>query len=342
MTTQLKTAYNSGNPDRDNVLTVDTRSPYTRVGGVDGYRPGTIIPHVGGSTRLEETERFKGSVKAEIVSYGTEEFKQLSPTMLLSVSELSKLNNMVAAARDGAVITMSQPEIEPATKTAEQSPSHPPQDKSADAAAVNQQAMQMLATMFAQMLPQRPAPTVMAPTFEPQPPHFPVYAPVPEQRVQPSSYPTTLPSQGYPLPPPNRQQVAQPQPRPTFVPADASGYADAFRSLGIPNLAPVAAPPKTRVDFIAVHGRSSIAFSHTTFYHWVAVAGSVILLIADTRFDYPYWVPSDMGDNVFQVTITGSDGQSPQIYECKLCGAEFMFGNFRFFMLISAPPADSY
>lgn len=342
MTTQLKTAYNSGNPDRDNVLTVDTRSPYTRVGGVDGYRPGTIIPHVGGSTRLEETERFKGSVKAEIVSYGNEEFKQLSPTMVLAVSELSKLNNMVAAARDGTVIPMTQPETEPAAKMAEQQPSPQPQDKTVDVSAINAQAMQMLANMFAQMTQQRPTPTVMAPPFDPQPPHFPTYAPPPEQRVPPISYPPTLPSQGYPLPPPNRQQATQPQPRPPFVPVDAPVYVDAFRSLGIPNLSPVAAPPKTRVDFVAVQGRSAVAFSHTTFYHWVAVAGSVILLIADTRFDYPYWAPSDMGDNVFQVTITGSDGQAPQVYDCRLCGAEFMFGNFRFFMLISAPPADSY
>ncbi len=316
MTVELKPAYNTGNEEKDKALSVANYTPYLKVGGADGYRPGTVIPHVGGSTLLQNAERFKGVVKAEIVSYGKTDFKQLTPTVEIDTQNLPQLNNLVATIKTGNVPAMPpmQEQVQPQPVIEQQQPSQ-------TLAVSPQQLTDLMSTMLAQVMGKAAA-------EQPAPPQLPPPMPVP------------MPA---PVPMP---QVRQPAPfvgavpRPSFPPVDAAS--DAFRSLGIPNLSVTPAPPRTRVDFATDPNRSQIIFSHTAYYHWVAVAGSVLLLIADSRFDYPYWAPNDMGDNVFHVTVIGSEGQQPQVYDCRLCGAEFRFGNFRFFMLLVVPPMENY
>lgn len=343
MTIQTKPAYNTGNVDKDNAVTVEEHSPYVKVGGAAGYRPGTIIPHVGGSTRLEEATKFNGALRAEIVSYGSENFRQIMPPVAINTGELPKLDKLVASAIAGEPVQVTQEvtptQVQPvATDSSQNSTAHnaaTQEQKTSHAASVAGISAEQLMSMLAQML----QPTVTTPTVMQPQPQWPQQS---QRPMHPAVDQLMPPTPAYPLPPPQRQTTPMPTPRPPFVSVDSQTQLDAFRSLGIPNLLPTPMPPKTRVDFVADQSRSAIAFSHSAYYHWVAVAGSVLLLIADTRFDYPYWPPNDMGDNIFQVTVVGSEGQTPQTYDCRLCGAEFMFGHFRFFMLLVAPVIGSY
>lgn len=320
MTVELKSAYATGNQEKDKVLSVAVHTPYTKMSGADGYRPGTIIPHIGGSTSLQSAERFNGKLTAEVVSYGRNDFKQLVPPVELHSQNIAQLSDLVIAAQNGTVpVVTPQPST---TAMPDQSP-----DSAAPASpATQQQLTEMMATMLAQVM--GAAKAAQAPAVPIQPP-----APMPMPIATP-------PQPGLPMS--AFSTFAGAVPRLPLQQQASDAIADAFRSLGIPNLTPVPAPPKTKVDFVADPQRSQIAFTHLGYYHWVAVAGSVLLLIVDTRFDYPYWAPSDMGDNVFHITATGSDGQQPQTYDCRLCGAEFRFGNFRFFMLLVVPPMENY
>jgi hypothetical protein len=350
MTIQTKPAYNTGNVDKDNAVTVEEHSPYVKVGGAAGYRPGTIIPHVGGSTRLEEATKFNGALRAEIVSYGSENFRQIMPPVTINTGELPKLDKLVASAIAGEPVQVPQEvtpmQVQPvATDSSQNSLAHhvgtQEQKTSHDASVAGVSAEQLMAMLVQMLQPKITPSTVMQP--QPQwPRQQPEHTAVEPYPMPPMPAEFRPPTPAYPLPPPQRQTGPLPTPRPPFVPVDSQAQIDAFRSLGIPNLLPTPQPPKTRVDFIADQSRSVIAFSHSAYYHWVAVAGSVLLLIADTRFDYPYWAPNDMGDNIFQVTVVGSEGQTPQTYDCRLCGAEFMFGHFRFFMLLVAPAMGTY
>lgn len=304
--------YPVGHPSHGLVVVAGQMEDYAS-GMAVGMMRGTVTPRAGAVARLENLGKPNPQIEVSVVTIAPDgkTVQTLRPASRMSVSE-------VGAYMTGGASAPVEPIIE--------------KEASVPLPEVKQESLgAMLLGRQASTADERPGPppswTVDPQTVRPQLKKQP--------DVDPASLGPMLAAFMQALA--NNQAAAAAAPPaviPPAIPAPVTAPApppdnNVFEALRIPQLGPVPRAPKSQVDFIS----KSSNFRHTAFYHWVMQEPSDLILAADSRYDYPFWCPPNMGAEVeFQVTVHTVEGA--RTYPCLLLGLNFNFGVFRFYQLV--------
>lgn len=305
---------------------------YTSQMGQFGTRAGTILPHHSARTSFEQLRKQKHNVPTSVVSIQnpTQENPMGGMQVLIPAFDMNGVtSDMMSRAKETAK-TMTNDPVEQDVLMFKLLAEEMNGGKAA--AAVMEQPMPAPEPVY-QAPPATPAPAVA-------PPMLPNGGQItPEQLA--AALPYLLrqlqnPQAATPVMVPRPAEPQQAPPTPVYVPTPVaagpvmSTAANPFMSLGIPDLDLQPARPRAQVNFkLGKFGGQS------AYYHWVLQEKNALYLVFDTRYDYPVYLPPNLGpDEVVEVELVNLQGQVIGQLACCLCGMGFRFGVFQFLVLL--------
>ena len=287
---------------------------YTQQRGEYGTRPGTIIPHVATKRSFEHLQKPKHSVPMSVVRVGDEGIQTIVPSIQTGditdeiarkASEQAKTMTDNPVDQGVAMYELIRQQIagagtpEVAVPQVQQvtPPATPPPPGATVQPDMNALLQLLAPAMFQQLAQQQAAAQAAA------------------QSAQPA-------------PPPNPLAPAAPQfpaPQPT-VKVNANNPLDALQ---IDGLSETAKRPTAQVNFD--FGELGI---QSAYYHWATQQGNGLYLIFDTRYDYPVYLPPNLGATRPVVVELANLKGGPAKVPCLSVGFTFMFGVFRIVILV--------
>lgn len=325
---------------------------YTEQSGEYGTRPGTILPHHDARIPFEQLDKPKHSVPIGVmmVQEPTKENPFGGIQMLTPMFDSGRVTPAIQEEARKQAETMSDDPMQrgllmyklmaekaqQAGQPAAATPPPAPLPNGASGASPSAPALvpaapavggldlnvlaQVLAAMQVQATQSAAAAIAAPPPPSPQMSAVQAAPPVPVSM-------TSLPLPSVSLP----GYVQSLTPQPSLAPQPLVPPPSLFEGLQIPGLESQPQPPRAKVSFDLGEGGR-----YTGVYHWVLQERKALLLVFDTRYDYPVWIPPATGPQrtiVVEVTNAQNGGQPVRCYSL---GTTFNFGVFQFIMLVVA------